>query len=290
MKWRKAYVALAFTACVTGWGRGAGAQTGTQEFAPVEHWRKVVLTGDQRELAALYVTNPRILGPGDKPQTVAEETAYWSNWKDEGLVGLSAKIEEEQEPQPGLHVVLMEVTLTARSGGSTRKSYLAMAQGWIQQSGEWKIVLVQRHDAARLPQPIENKDIYPTDANAVQEISEALKTAAKSRRRVLLVFGGNWCYDCHVLDEAFHSPEIAPTLNQNYVVVHVDIGEYNKNLDLAKKYEVPLNKGVPAIAVMEADGKLLFSQKRGEFEAARSMAPEDILAFLRKWKPERKGG
>jgi ketosteroid isomerase-like protein len=283
-------VALTMAACAAAWAGGTKAQTGSKEFAPVEQWRKAVLSGDAGTLTALYANNPRILGPGDKQESLGEELAYWENWKSEGLTGLSTKIAEEQEPQPGLHVALMEVTLTVRTGDRLRKSYLAMAQGWVQQAGEWRIVFVQRHDAARLPQPIENKDIYPAGANAEEEISEALKTARKTGRRVLVVFGGNWCFDCHVLDEAFHSPDIAPVVNQNYVVVHVDIGEYNKNLDLAKKYDVPLNKGVPAIAVLESGGKLLFSQKRGEFEAARSMAPEDILAFLRKWQPERKGG
>ena len=102
---------------------------------------------------------------------------------------------------------------------------------------------------------------------------------------MLVVFGANWCYDCHVLDEAFHSAEISPTIEKSFEVVHVDIGQADKNLDLAKQYDVPLDRGVPAIAVLESDGRLLFSQKRGEFEAARSMAPEDILDFLNKWKP-----
>ena len=66
----------------------------------------------------------------------------------------------------------------------------------------------------------------------------------------------------------------------------MNIGEFDKNLNIADKYEVPLKKGVPASAVLESDGKLLFSQKRGEFEAARSMATQDVLAFLNKWKPE----
>jgi thioredoxin 1 len=73
------------------------------------------------------------------------------------------------------------------------------------------------------------------------------------------------------------------------VVVHVDVGKFDKNLDIADKYEVPLKNGVPASAVLESDGKLLFSQKHGEFESARSMATEDVLAFLNKWKPERSG-
>jgi hypothetical protein len=59
----------------------------------------------------------------------------------------------------------------------------------------------------------------------------------------------------------------------------------DKNLDIAKKYDVPLDRGVPAIAVLDSNGTLLFSQKRGEFEAARYMAPEDILAFLHAWQP-----
>src|SRR5262249_20431668 len=132
----------------------------------------------------------------------------------------------------------------------------------------------------------EKRDIYPANVDAEAEIAEALLNATKTNRRVILVFGGNWCYDCHVLDAAFHSPEIAPTLNKNFVVVHVNIGEFDRNLNLADKYEVPLQKGVPASVVLESNGKLLFSQKHGEFEAARSMTKQDVLAFLNKWKPE----
>src|SRR6202008_2767355 len=133
-----------------------------------------------------------------------------------------------------------------------------------------------------LPQPTERKNIYPEDVDAKKEIAEALTNARKTHRRVMLIFGGNWCYDCHVLDAAFHSPEIAPTVNRNFIVVHVDIGEYNKNLELAKKYDVPLERGVPAAAILDSGGKLVVSQKNQEFEKARSMSPEDILAFLNK--------
>ncbi len=141
-----------------------------------------------------------------------------------------------------------------------------------------------------LPQPTraELRNLYPDGIDAKAEIAEALETAKKTHRRVLLIFGGNWCYDCHVLDAAFHSKEIAPTLNQNYVVVHVNIGEYDKNLDLADKYEIPLKKGVPAAAVLKSDGSLVVSQKNQEFEKARSMTTDAVLAFLEKWKP-RKG-
>jgi len=136
-----------------------------------------------------------------------------------------------------------------------------------------------------LPAPTEKRLIYSENADAKAEISEALETAKKTHKRVILVFGGNWCYDCHVLDTAFRSADIAPLVNKNFIVVHVNIGEYDKNLDLAEKYDVPLKRGVPASAVLDSNGALLYSQKNGEFEAARRMTKEDIVAFLEKWKP-----
>ena len=130
-----------------------------------------------------------------------------------------------------------------------------------------------------------NRELFPANANAKADIKAALAQASKQQKRVLLEFGGLWCYDCHVLDHAFHSTEIAPLLDSDYVVVHVDVGKYDKNLDLAKKYDVPLDKGVPALAVLDSKGKLLFSQKNGEFEGARRMTVDDVTAFLNKWKP-----
>ncbi len=130
-----------------------------------------------------------------------------------------------------------------------------------------------------------NRDLFPPNADAKADIKAALEQAAKEKKRVLVEFGAIWCYDCHVLDHAFHSAGVEPLLGANFVVVHVDVGKYDKNMDLAKKYAVPLEKGVPALAVLASSGKLLFSQKNGEFEGARRMTVEDVTAFLNKWKP-----
>jgi thioredoxin 1 len=79
---------------------------------------------------------------------------------------------------------------------------------------------------------------------------------------------------------------VAAVLRPNYELVNVDVGEDNKNLDIASQYDVPLNRGVPAIAVLDSTGKLLYSQRDGEWERARALGPQDLLAFLKKWKPQ----
>jgi len=128
------------------------------------------------------------------------------------------------------------------------------------------------------------RELYPANADAHKEIAEALQAAAKDHKRVLLVFGANWCFDCFALDYRFHQPNIEPLVDQNYHVVHVDIGQRDKNLDIAKKYDTPI-EGVPVVAVLSSRGKLLYSQKTHEFSTARSLDPQVIVDFLKTWKP-----
>src|SRR5947209_14796172 len=126
-----------------------------------------------------------------------------------------------------------------------------------------------------------NPQLYRADANAADEIKRALAAAAQQHKRVLLDFGGNWCIDCHVLDNAFHQPRIAPLLNDNFVLVHVDVGQYDKNLDVAKRYHANLEKGVPSLAVLSPRGLVLYSTE--DFERARVLSEADVIAFLEKW-------
>lgn len=127
-------------------------------------------------------------------------------------------------------------------------------------------------------------DLYPANADAKKEIADALARAGAENKRVILIFGGNWCYDCHVLDRALHSGEAGRIAKENYLLVHVDIGEGDKNKDLVEKYKIPLDKGVPALAVLKSDGSLVYWSGYGEFEAARAMLKKDLVAFLNYWK------
>jgi len=265
----------------------SGQTSDAAVFAPVEQWRIAVAAGDAAALTKMFATSPppQIKGLDGKDATLESEVKFWSGWKAKGLTNVRVEIVKEQLPQPNVHVLVAEVVLSVQAEGAVKIYYVGMAQAWLETGDAWNLAFVQRQDAARLRQPLEQKDLYPAAADAKEEIIEAIRAAAAAHKRVLVVFGANWCYDCHVLEEAFHSPEISPTFEKSFVVVNVDIGQADKNLDIAKLYDVPLDRGVPAIAVLGNDGKLLFSQKRGEFEATRSMAPEDILDFLNKWKP-----
>ncbi len=126
--------------------------------------------------------------------------------------------------------------------------------------------------------------IYPDGAEAKADLAAALATAAREKKRVLLDFGGNWCGDCQVLEIYFHDAANRGLLEASFVLVPINIGRYDVNLDLAAKYGVPLEKGVPALAVLDANGKLLYSQRHSEFSAMRRMDSSSVTEFLQKWK------
>ncbi|HWY22340.1 MAG TPA: thioredoxin family protein [Candidatus Acidoferrum sp.] len=258
----------------------APAPDSTAGFPPLEVWKSAVIAGDPAALKALYSTDPaaHVQTNGVVTSTDAD-VSFWLGLKARSIQWEIVAVIE----RPWGMSVIFKAEVQSPNGQTLS---ITDGQGWRKQGEQWKLTSVERADAPHLKQPSDmNKNIYPADADARVEIKKAEEKAAGGRKRVLLVFGANWCYDCHVLDLAFHRPDFAAVM-AGYEVVHIDLGEdEKKNADLVKQFDVPLNKGIPALAVAEADGKLVVSQKNGEFEDARSMTPEALLEFLNKWKP-----
>jgi len=127
--------------------------------------------------------------------------------------------------------------------------------------------------------------IYPDTSRAHADIDAAMKEAAASNRRVIVDFGGNWCPDCKVLDIYLHKPENAALLEKHFVLVHVNVGDkgITTNFDVAERYGIPLKKGVPALAILEADGRVVHAQRSGEFESMRKLDPKSVNDFLAQW-------
>ena len=258
-------------------------------FDGVEKWKGLLSPATVKDLGSVYSTDPpaRSMGKDHKPSAdISPETDFWRKLISAGANQITVNTVEEEDKQ-GLHIVNLAVSMKVSTGAGPRTRYVTEKQAWQQQAGTWRIVIATHTDLVKMPPALhQNPNLYEKDADARIEIKEAEARAAAGHQRVILVFGANWCYDCHVLDQAFHQADVAPLIEKGFQVVHVDIGDDGKkNADLATRYEVPLNRGVPALAVLDANDKLLYSQKNGEFESARSLDPDDVIAFLNKWKP-----
>jgi hypothetical protein len=245
-----------------------------------------VISPNSSALKELYSNNPApritVVGKTSADISAADDVEFWKGMK---ATQLTLKVGNSTAPQSGIQQVTFQATVRTAPPGRTL--YVVESQLWQQQAAGWKLVAVQRTDAFKLEQPMSlDAKLYPPAGGARQEINHAISDATKTHKRVLVIFGADWCYDCHVLDRALQRPDIAPTLKGNYEVVHVDVGQGDKNQDLMNEYQVPMKRGIPAMAVLGASGQLLYSQKNGEFERARALGPEDLLEFLNKWKSQ----
>lgn len=122
--------------------------------------------------------------------------------------------------------------------------------------------------------------IYDEGADAKAAIQATLADAGQAGVPVLVVFGANWCGDCRMLDNSFKHGASAPLIAQRFRVVKVDVGRFDRNVDIAQAYRVPLKKGIPAVAVLSPQGKLLYATEGGELADARKMGDQGVFDFF----------
>jgi protein disulfide-isomerase len=123
---------------------------------------------------------------------------------------------------------------------------------------------------------------YNETADAKLDIKQALTQADATHTSVIVVFGANWCGDCKMLDSAMKSGSSAPLLARDFQIVKVNVGHWDKNLDIAKSYGVPLEKGIPAVAILSSKNKVLYVTKEGELANARRMGEDGIYEFFKR--------
>jgi thioredoxin 1 len=292
MKWLRCAVALAFLVNFTVFASGAeGKAPGS--FAPFEQWKTAVLAGDKAALAQLYTTHPppRILvGKYNKAESLDDELWFWTALQSSDVTKLAPKVLSLETANNQTKLILR-----VQAEKANQPLFANMVQIWVQQLDGWHLAFSRRSDflpdrVRRLPEPAKpNPVLYPDPSQAQSELTAALAQAGRQKKRVLVVFGANWCYDCHVLDATFHSLAFVSLVQTNYIVAHLNIGDEGRdNNDLAARIGVNLDKGIPSLAVLDPDGKVIVSQQNGEFQSSVKIGPEDVRAFLERWKPARK--
>lgn len=121
---------------------------------------------------------------------------------------------------------------------------------------------------------------YDARADARADLNKALQQARADNKQVLVVFGANWCADCQALAKYMADAPLASHVAQRFVVSKVDVGDFNKNLDIAQQMGDAVKKGIPAVAVLAPDGKFLRATRAGELASARQMGPGEVIAVL----------
>jgi protein disulfide-isomerase len=122
---------------------------------------------------------------------------------------------------------------------------------------------------------------YDEAADAKALLQQALAAAKTDRSPVLVIFGANWCEDCRALDVALKTGRNAEQIGREFKLVKVDVGNFNRNLDLSHAYGDPIKKGIPAAVLLSPDNQLLYVTRAGELADARRMSESGIYDFFK---------
>jgi thioredoxin-related protein len=126
--------------------------------------------------------------------------------------------------------------------------------------------------------------IYDPKADATTQLADACRRAERSNKRVLLMFGGDWCGWCHKLHDLFASDrDIRQVLSYEYELVMVDTKAPHAPELLAECSKGQSGVGFPFLAVMDSGGKLLVGQKTDPLEEGDHHDPKKVREFLARW-------
>ena len=139
-------------------------------------------------------------------------------------------------------------------------------------------VSIASNAALRVPLPYP----YDVDADAGSQVNSAFTRARQTGKRVLIDFGGNWCPDCRILAGVMNLAEVKAFVEKHYEVVTVNVGYFDKNLDVVRRFGIEKLKGVPTVVIAES-GMTLNVTNSADLSNARAMTPQGIADWLARW-------
>lgn len=121
---------------------------------------------------------------------------------------------------------------------------------------------------------------YDESADAKITLKSATVSAQAAQVPVLVIFGANWCEDCRALDRTMNTARNSQLISRSFKVVKVDIGNFDKNIEIADAYGNPTKQGIPAAVLLSPEGRLVYATRAGELAQARRMSESGVYEFL----------
>lgn len=126
---------------------------------------------------------------------------------------------------------------------------------------------------------------YDATADAWNDLTRTMVAARQSGKRAIIVMGANWCHDSRGLAFHFENPEFrAEHITPFFEQVYIDVGEKNRNIDIAQKFGLEDIKGTPTIFILSSEGEVLNFDTAPTWRNAASRSKEDIIEYFKSYR------
>ncbi len=139
--------------------------------------------------------------------------------------------------------------------------------------------------------PRAGREVFDWTADGEEQVKAGLAEAEAGGRRVVLLLGANWCPWCHRLDAVLrHDPELQARWERDYVLVRIDVNwkpVVPRNPGILARYRRPPQRGIPALTVLDAKGRILANPDISRWETAEPKGYDvaRLREFFAQWAP-----
>ena len=137
-------------------------------------------------------------------------------------------------------------------------------------------ILLKDSDTLKLPLPLP----YNGEEYSAEQINNFLDETLQQSKQPILIFGANWCPDCRILDGTLQLPTIKKFMNKNYNIMHIDVGRYDKNMELISYFGIPKEKGVPRVLVFDKNKIVINKKSTKEWTTARDRRKQEVFDYF----------
>ena len=126
--------------------------------------------------------------------------------------------------------------------------------------------------------------LYPTSADPLADVQQALGRAGDNERLALVVLGANWCHDSRALAARLHRSPLAEVIQENYELVFIDVGFYENGRDVAREFDVAHYYATPTVLIIDpSTGQLVNDEDRHIWGNAYNIDMPSSVRYFEKW-------
>lgn len=129
--------------------------------------------------------------------------------------------------------------------------------------------------------------LYDETRDAAADVDAALIEAASSDKNAIIVMGANWCHDSRALAGWFETERFQTLLSENFVLRYVDVGQKNRNIDIARRFGLDEVVGTPTVIVTDTAGRVKNLETAPTWRNAASRDEDDIYTYFANLTPAR---
>jgi len=123
---------------------------------------------------------------------------------------------------------------------------------------------------------------FDDQADGWSDLYDVLEAAKLSGKHALVVMGANWCHDSRGLAHYLEDADLrAENITPFYELVYIDVGEKDRNIDIARHFGLDSVKGTPTVFVVTAEGEVLNLETAPTWRNAASRSENEMSTYFR---------